>query len=454
MTPISVILPSYNVSKYIRQCLESVLSQTYKWFEVICVDAWSTDGTLEIINEIALKDNRVRLICVDKKSYGKQVNAGLLASRGEYVCVVETDDYLEPLFLERLYGCAKKTEAEVVKSEYFNTYELVNGGEINEKMNYIPLYIREWQGFSSDCEPRIHIWDSYIWNGLYKREFLMNNGICFSETEGAAYQDIGFQQQVYNYVNKIAYVRGEYYHYRIARLGSSSLNPNCLRYIHQEYRGLLEKGIIKPFHIPFVYIRMLKAFPREFGKALMFDDSIKDQNIDNEFKWFIDTIVHNYSVITFSKNLYSDELRNNSEFILYHYEEYKNEQIKEITALKNWFRSFYNVQKVNGVVLLGFGKRGKVICRFLIRNRCNLLAISDNDSEKWGCDLGPYVVDKPDNVCSVYPNAMYLISIKNGFEDVVNQLVKLGIKEKNIITMNKEYDLIYTYLQRHPEVLI
>ena len=92
MPKLTVILPSLNVSAYIRECLESVMGQTMTDMEILCIDAGSTDGTCEIISEYTARDSRIRLIHSDRKSYGYQINLGISLARGEYLGIVETDD--------------------------------------------------------------------------------------------------------------------------------------------------------------------------------------------------------------------------------------------------------------------------------------------------------------------------------------------------------------------------
>ena len=96
MTKVSIILPSLNVHEYIEDCLKSVCNQQLQDVEIICVDAGSTDGTLEIIQNFAKKDERIKLILSEKKSYGLQMNLGVDASNGKYIGIVETDDYVRP----------------------------------------------------------------------------------------------------------------------------------------------------------------------------------------------------------------------------------------------------------------------------------------------------------------------------------------------------------------------
>ena len=115
---VSVILPSYNVGHYIDECLQSVINQSLLDIEIICVDADSVDGTKEIIGSY-LSDSRIKLVTSQKKSYGYQVNLGMSLARGEYVSIVETDDFIAADMLEKLYSIAKKEDADIVKCGYY-----------------------------------------------------------------------------------------------------------------------------------------------------------------------------------------------------------------------------------------------------------------------------------------------------------------------------------------------
>lgn len=106
MCKVSVIMPCLNVAEYMEKCLNSVVCQTLKDIEILVIDAGSTDGTAEIIRSYMEKDPRIRFIHSDRKSYGYQVNLGLSAAQGEYVGIVETDDWIEPDAYEILYQYA------------------------------------------------------------------------------------------------------------------------------------------------------------------------------------------------------------------------------------------------------------------------------------------------------------------------------------------------------------
>ena len=117
---ISVIMPSLNVVQYISQCLESVVNQTLADIEIICVDAGSDDGTLEILNDYSMNDSRIVLLNSDKKSYGYQVNLGLSKAKGEYVAIVETDDFIENNMFESLYDLSENGAVDIIKGSFFH----------------------------------------------------------------------------------------------------------------------------------------------------------------------------------------------------------------------------------------------------------------------------------------------------------------------------------------------
>ena len=123
---VTVIMPSLNVHSYIRPCIESVINQTLENLEILCIDAGSTDGTLEILQEYEAKDQRIRLIRSDRKSYGYQVNLGIKAAKGEYLAIVETDDSIRDTMYERLTELADQYQLDVIKADY-QSFRTVSG---------------------------------------------------------------------------------------------------------------------------------------------------------------------------------------------------------------------------------------------------------------------------------------------------------------------------------------
>ena len=124
---ISIVIPVYNVSKYLRACLDSVINQTYRDLEIICINDGSTDDSLEILKEYAVKDKRI--IIIDKKNAGVSAarNDGIEKSRGEYIFCIDSDDYIDNDFIEVFYHNAEKNNSDlVVLSTFWNLDKRVN----------------------------------------------------------------------------------------------------------------------------------------------------------------------------------------------------------------------------------------------------------------------------------------------------------------------------------------
>ena len=95
MIKISILVPVYNVEKYLEKCLDSILGQTFTKYEVICIDDGSTDKSGDILDQYALKDSRIRVVHKENSGYGKTMNQAIQLAKGQYIGIVESDDIIE-----------------------------------------------------------------------------------------------------------------------------------------------------------------------------------------------------------------------------------------------------------------------------------------------------------------------------------------------------------------------
>lgn len=124
MPKISVIIPVYNVENYLRECLDSIINQTFKDIEIICVDDCSTDNSLDILNEYAQKDNRIKVFEQKENSgQGAARNFGISIAQGEYITFVDPDDYIESTMYEKMYNQAKTLNSEIVMCDVQKFFE-------------------------------------------------------------------------------------------------------------------------------------------------------------------------------------------------------------------------------------------------------------------------------------------------------------------------------------------
>lgn len=221
---VSVIMPSLNVYPYIRQCMESVVSQTLKEIEIICVDAGSTDGTLEILKEYETFDSRVHIIQSDKKSYGYQMNLGICAASGEYIGIIETDDWAETQMFERLWQIACENDVDVVKSNYFWYY--TKPEEKNVKFENLKNCPYNQIFDTKEAIPAFSAAPS-IWSGIYRRQMLIDNQIRFNEAPGGAWVDNPFMLETLLRAKTICWMPEAFYCYRQTNPNASSFIKDC-----------------------------------------------------------------------------------------------------------------------------------------------------------------------------------------------------------------------------------
>ena len=202
MYKISIIIPIYNTEKYLRRCLDSVCNQTFGDIEIICINDCSTDGSLNILNEYAQKDNRIKIIDF-KENRGVAIarNTGIDEAQGEYISFVDADDYVDLDFFEKLYNKAIKTNSKLVVSnvqletenlQKQNDY-IIN--DILKKIKDQPLY-----------------YNQLFWLGLYNSNLLKSNSIKF--IENCIYgEDRLLPLKAAYYAKKIETVYDTFYHY-------------------------------------------------------------------------------------------------------------------------------------------------------------------------------------------------------------------------------------------------
>lgn len=223
MPLVSVVIPVCNAQKYLRECLDSILSQTLTDLELICVDDGSKDESGAMLDEYAGRDSRIRVIHKENTGYGHSMNVGFDAARGEYIGIVESDDWIERDMYERLFEAAALTKVDVVKSNFFFFYG--EGERRDEFSGVIPsgLCGRVFRPLDDVNLEKIEFWNGKpsIWSAIYRRDFIRENGIRFHETPGASYQDASFNFKVWASAKRVFCLDRALLHYRQDNVSSS-----------------------------------------------------------------------------------------------------------------------------------------------------------------------------------------------------------------------------------------
>lgn len=233
---VSILVPIFNVEQYLKQCLDSLVSQTLKDIEIICINDGSTDSSRKIIEEYAAADPRFVVINKKNSGYGDSMNKGLAKATGEYVGIVESDDWAELDMFESLYRLAKKNDdVDVVKSNFYNYFSDPEKAKTNN--NVIGVLRHEEANRLINPAEAQHIFyqQPSIWSAIYRRDFLAEHDIDFLPTPGASYQDAGFNFKVWAATERAFYTTGAYLHYRQDNENSSINSPGKVFCISDEY---------------------------------------------------------------------------------------------------------------------------------------------------------------------------------------------------------------------------
>lgn len=232
---VSVIIPVYQVERYLLKGLQSVQQQTLKDIEIICIDDGSQDNCATILDRIAEEDCRVRVIHNDNHGYGYSINCGFTASTGEYLNIFEPDDLLPSSALEKLYTLAREKKLDLVKGDYCQMREDSNG-----KHMMIPTRLHA-SDYLYDrvltVEEAPGLLTTQIINccGIFNRSVIEKNGVRLSETPGASYQDISLFFPLMLFSKSILFTHEKTYYYRIDNPNASTKNKGKLFMQEQEY---------------------------------------------------------------------------------------------------------------------------------------------------------------------------------------------------------------------------
>ena len=211
MAKVSIIIPTYNVEMYLVECMESVIHQTLKDIEIICINDGSTDGSLEILKSYAQKDDRIVLVDKENGGYGIAMNIGLEKATGEYIGIVEPDDFVKLDMYESLYQIAKDNDLDFVKADFYR-FKRTDEDDMNMVYNRLSKNPEDYNKVfnpSEDTEAIRYIMNT--WSGIYKKEFIEKHHIRHNETPGASFQDNGFWFQTFIFATRAMIVDKPYY---------------------------------------------------------------------------------------------------------------------------------------------------------------------------------------------------------------------------------------------------
>ena len=243
MIKVSVIIPVYNVELYLRECLDSIINQTLKEIEIICIDDCSSDNSYSILEEYLQKDNRIKILKNDyNKGAGQTRNIGIDLSNGEYIYFMDSDDCISLDFLENLFYTAKEYDVDLVSTlnimyiknglieEHSKFYkEVINRAPIKGKSNVSIINLKR------DTEEYIHVLPV---NKILRKKFIIDNNLKFS-CINSRIEDVNFTGRVLCHFPSTAYNHKAIYYYKYRANSTTNLSnfslENNIKAIEQAY---------------------------------------------------------------------------------------------------------------------------------------------------------------------------------------------------------------------------
>ena len=221
MPKISVIVPVYNVEKYLSQCLNSIIEQTFSDIEIICVNDGSTDNSRKILEQYAQKDSRIKI--VDKKNGGLSSarNAGMKVAQGEYYSFIDSDDWIDETMLEKLYNSMVSLDTDIsicAVHQYDETNQKIDDTNPYYTLGYFDESFDNRAFSYVDTKPFLLDVCVMAWNKLYRKSFIDE---CQAEfPDGLIFEDGPFFFSIFFKTKRVSIVRDFLYYYRINRSGS------------------------------------------------------------------------------------------------------------------------------------------------------------------------------------------------------------------------------------------
>ena len=271
---ISVIIPIYNAEKYLSDCLSSIVNQSFKDIEIICINDGSIDKSEKIINEFAQKDKRIILFNQKNKGAGPARDKGVELSKGEYLSFIDSDDIFHYRTLEIAYNNIIKYNSEVVLFQYYQ-FENIKNITINENIDSYKI-----KNFSMSMS-----WCCVVWSRVWKASIIKKNNISFGTLKSG--QDNVFNAKIFPFIKNITILDVKLVYHRIVHKSLSSNYQNKSMYLYNAIPEIINtwkiNNILKKENSEKIYFSLFNFayFFNEEYKIIFNKFLIKEKDIFN-----------------------------------------------------------------------------------------------------------------------------------------------------------------------------
>jgi glycosyltransferase involved in cell wall biosynthesis len=436
---VSIIIPVFNAEKYLTECLDSILNQTYKNYEVICVNDGSTDSSVSIIESYASSESRLRLINQTNQNAGAARNNGMIHARGKYLLFLDADDIFESTLLEYTIEIAEKENSDIVvyDASFFDNITR----KLNEDTHIINLsYIPKETPFSKEIMKNyiFNFTNSCPWNKLYRADFIRKHNLQFQSIKRA--NDLFFTNMSLIIAEKISICTEKLVLYRTnnsnSLQGANHKTPlNFLDALSSLKNKLINENLYFKYKDSFINLAL--------GNCLYNLYSLKNTTSFVElYNLLKNTIFEQLDIA----NLQQEMIYNNTQYQQYQriismsaldylFFEMKNEQMKQ-TKLEfdnKYFLCLPYHKKVIKIVVFAAGKFGREIYRNLMEQDDVAVVLWVDTRYEYYCKKG-MDVSEPEKIFETEFDYI-IVAVKNPkiVDGIVDSLLLRGISNNKIL---------------------
>jgi len=451
---VSIIIPVYNAEKYLRECLESILNQTYRNLEIICVDDGSTDNSAEIITEYQINDSRIRLIRQQNQYAGVARNNGVDVSSGEYVMFLDADDFFELELVEKMVNKISEHSADIAICRCYGLNEQTGENfELAGALN-MALLPKDKDCFSpeelSDCI--FQLTAGWAWDRIYRSDFIRKNDLKFQSTRVA--NDLRFVFLSSALAEKIAILDEHFIIHRMNVNGSLEYSKN--KHWMCAFEALVDlKNKLIEHDVYSIYER--SYINRAASYLVWYAYTIYEPDIFSEFYTFLQKQSHDeFGFGKYSKEFFDDEwvyeqiiqVINCSpmQFLMHRIKEHENtiniqqniianlEAHRDLLArVKKWTLPEGSIPEGKKIAVYGYGDIGRDLCEDIRKSeKVEIAAVVDRNYKNYE---GTAETVKPVEVLSdvVYDYVLIAVYNEETAKSIAQDLTRYGVTEDKTI---------------------
>ncbi len=397
MIGVSIIIPIYNVEKYITECLESALNQTFSFYEIICINDGSTDHSMEIVEKYANQYNKIKIVN-SSQNRGQSVarNLGVNKAKGKYILFLDSDDMIRPETLSELFFCAEKYSLD----EIFFNMDRLYGTDIKPERN--PQELIEYKGIFTGQEMfslfiKADMSRMVVWRQFYRKKFLQDSQICFYE--GIIHEDI-------------------LYYFLSSMKAERVMNINKSFYIYRQREGSTTT-IMNNKRLQSIYIVLLEIF--KYWNSHTFSEQV-NQAIADYYERVHSAFLY-YAKCCEKNNCL--EIGSYPERFLY---SLINKPPKKYATLTN--EKLQKLKKEENIIIFGAGRAANDIIELLQRNNIKIKAITVTDPKTVDPVISGIEVCALQDILCYRESAVIVIGVTNKYySEVRDKLEEMGFKE-------------------------